>query len=109
MVIQGSVHHIHGNDGFCFQGLGDCCQYFPASMTLENFSCLTEYELINLFDIQSSHIREVVMHTIGNMESSLSTSGLIAVELHTDGELHTDEGNDDDEVRHFIGSIQVIE
>ena len=55
---------------FSLQGLGDCCQYFPASMSLANFAQLTEFELVTLFDIQSSHVREVVMHTIQTMEKS---------------------------------------
>jgi len=50
------------------QGLADCCQYFPSDMSLAHFAQLTEFELINLFDIQSSHVREVVMHTIQSLD-----------------------------------------
>ena len=75
-------------------------------MTLENFSQLTEYELINLYDIQSSHIREVVLHTVGNTEMSLSNNsvGLIAGSpqpIHAgSGQQHSAETvNEDEEVR----------
>lgn len=37
-------------------------------MTLGEFSRLTEFELINLYDIQSCHARQVVMHTIQGLE-----------------------------------------
>lgn len=37
-------------------------------MTLQSFSRLSEFELISLYDIQSSHMREVIMHTIQSLE-----------------------------------------
>lgn len=88
----------------CFlfiKGLGDCCEYFPEEMTLANFSRLTEYELINLYDIQSSHVREVVMHTIRNMEPPALTSAASSMmgtsSLLMSGDLH-EETIEDDEV-----------
>lgn len=37
-------------------------------MTLGSFAQLTEFELVNLFDIQSSHMREVLIHTIQSLD-----------------------------------------
>ncbi|XP_067938034.1 microtubule-associated serine/threonine-protein kinase 3-like isoform X2 [Watersipora subatra] len=50
------------------KGLGDCCQYFPKKMSLAEFARLTEFELIHVHSIHSSHVREVVMHTIQGLE-----------------------------------------